>query len=269
MNSPEEIKKIVKEKYSQIAVESDVISGCGCGCGENKGADYTTFDLDYKSQRGYLEDADLKLGCGVPTEFAGIGKGDTVVDLGSGAGNDVFVARALTGDSGRVIGIDFSEDMLAKANKNKSKLNFENVEFRIGEIEEIPLEDNTADVVISNCVLNLVPDKQKACAEIMRILKPGGHFCISDIVLKGELPAELQKSAEAYAGCVSGALQEDEYIEIIRSIGFDTIRIEASNEVILPDELLKEYLESDDLEQFNNKEFGIFSITVVGEKSES
>ncbi len=266
MNSPEEIKKVVKEKYSQIAVASDIKSGCGCGCGDNKEVDYTTFDLDYKSQRGYMEDADLKLGCGVPTEFAGIGEGDTVVDLGSGAGNDVFVARALTGDSGRVIGIDFSEDMLAKANENKNKLNDENVEFRIGEIEAIPLEDNTADIVISNCVLNLVPDKQKAFSEIIRILKPGGHFCISDIVLKGELPTELKESAEAYAGCVSGALQEDEYIEIIKSVGYSNIRIETSNEVQLPDELLKEYLISDDIKSFNKSDFGIFSITVVADK---
>ena len=156
----------------------------------------------------------LNLGCGLPTEFAGIKEGDTVIDLGSGAGNDVFIARSIVGDSGKVIGLDFTDEMLAKANNNNAKLGYKNVEFKLGEIEQMPFENNIADVVVSNCVLNLVPDKNKAFAEIYRILKPGAHFCVSDIVLKGELNPELRKSAAMYAGCISGALQQEEYLEI-------------------------------------------------------
>lgn len=269
MNKSDELKKIVKEKYSQIAIQSEVKSACCSCCGDDTEVDYTTFDLEYKKLEGYVKEADLKLGCGIPTDAAGIREGETVVDLGSGAGNDVFVARALTGNSGKVIGIDFSEEMLNKAEKNRLNLGYDNVEFKYGEIEDIPLEDNIADVVISNCVLNLVPNKNKAYSEVNRILKPGGHFCVSDIVLRGELPVELKKSAAAYAGCVSGALQQEEYIEIIKSAEFENIVVENSREIMLPDELLEEYLSTEELNSFNKRSLGIFSITVVGSKRRS
>jgi SAM-dependent methyltransferase len=192
MKNNDELKNIVKEKYGQIAVLNN--NNCGCGC--SKTVDYTVIQDDYDGIKGHVADADLGLGCGVPTEYAGIKEGDTVVDFGSGAGNDVFIARSITGETGKVIGIDFTPAMIQKANKNNEKLGYKNVEFKLGEIENIPLENSTADVVISNCVLNLVPDKIKAFSEIYRILKTGGHFCVSDIVLKGELPAELKKPAE-------------------------------------------------------------------------
>ena len=172
-----------------------------------------------------FQEADLGLGCGLPTEYAGIEKGNVVIDLGSGAGNDVFVARALVGDEGKVIGIDFTNEMLIKANTNLQKLGFKNIEFKLGEIESMPLDDNFADVVVSNCVLNLVPDKQKAFNEINRILKPGAHFCVSDIVLKGQLPSELKKSAEMYAGCVAGAVQQELYLDIIKHAGFSNVEV--------------------------------------------
>src|SRR5690606_33346771 len=220
--SAKDLKEMVKEKYTQIAVQSKEAneSSC-CGAGGSCGSvDYTIFSDDYSSLKGYNKDADLGLGCGLPTAFALIKEGDTVVDLGSGAGNDCFVAREIAGETGEVIGIDMTEVMIEKAKANAKKLGFTNVHFRLGDIEDMPLASNRADVVVSNCVMNLVPDKEKAFRETFRILKPGGHFSISDVVLEGELPQELSKEAEMYAGCVSGALQKSEYLEIIEKAGF-------------------------------------------------
>ncbi len=267
MNNAEEIKKMVNEKYSKIAVASaNKTSGCGCCSSEVDETDYSTFNDDYSKLDGYVADADLNLGCGLPSEYAGIKEGNTVVDLGSGAGNDVFVSRALVGASGKVIGIDFSEEMIAKANNNNAKLGYDNVEFRHGEIEALPVKDNMADVVISNCVMNLVPNKEKAFSEVLRVMKPGGHFCISDIVIIGELPEQLKNSAAAYAGCVSGAMQKEDYLAVIKSQGFRNVEVKTSKIIKLPDELLEEYLSTDEISEFKKGDFGIVSITVVGEK---
>jgi SAM-dependent methyltransferase len=263
MENSEQIKQNVKNKYSEIAVKS---GGCGC-CGTNsKVIDYTIMQDDYTELEGYVKDADMGLGCGVPTEYAGIKKGDTVVDLGCGAGNDIFVALPFAGKNGKLIGIDFTEEMLEKANRNKEKLEIENVEFKLGEIEDLPLEDNTADVIISNCVLNLVPDKEKAFSEIYRTLKTGGHFCVSDIVVKGELPAKLKKSAEMYAGCIAGAIQQDDYLGIIENLGFVDIEVKRIKVVELPHNLLIQYLDENEITKFRENNIGIFSITVVGFK---
>lgn len=268
MNNQDNVKEIVKEKYGAIAEQSKTEKGgCGCGCGSNKKiVDYTIMAENYDELDGYAQDADLGLGCGLPTEFANIQKGDVVVDLGSGAGNDVFIASKIVGDSGKVIGIDMTDEMNDLANENKSKLGIENVEFKLGEIEDLPLENNIADVIVSNCVLNLVPSKEKAFSEIHRTLNSGGHFCVSDIVLVGALPKELQKSAEMYAGCVAGAIQKDDYIKIIEETGFKNIEIKKSKTITLPDDILNKYLDKDLLEIYKNREIGIFSITVVGEK---
>ena len=260
-----ELKEVVKSKYSEIAIEADSSKGCGCGCASDK-ADLTNFNENYKSLDGYVAEADLGLGCGIPTEHAGIKEGDVVVDLGSGAGNDVFVARSLVGESGTVVGIDFTEAMLSKANRNLSKLNYRNIYFKLGDIENLPLEDNFADVIISNCVLNLVPDKQKAFAEIHRTLKPGGHFCVSDIVTSGDLPKKIRDAAALYAGCVSGALKQEEYIGIINQSGFKDVEIKNSRLSNLPDELLKEYLSDEEIKAFRGNGAGLYSITVVGYK---
>lgn len=265
MKSDDQIKQIVKEKYGEIAIKQPQ-EGCGC-CGTSKVVDYSMFKDNYENLDGYVAEADLGLGCGLPTEFADIKKGDTVVDLGAGAGNDVFVARALTGESGKVIGIDMTQEMIDKANENKTKLGYENVEFKFGEIESLPLEDNEADVVVSNCVLNLVPNKNKAFEEIYRILKPGAHFCVSDIVLQGQLTEGLTKSAEMYAGCVAGALQKDDYLKSIENAGFTNIEIKKTKTIELPDELLKEYLSDSEVEEYKNNKVGIFSITVVATKN--
>lgn len=270
MEKANDLKKVVKEKYGEIAKASKG-SGC-CGpvnscCGDSQTVEFTMIGDEYKNMDGYVADADLGLGCGIPTEHAGIKKGDTIVDLGSGAGNDVFVARSIVGDEGKVIGLDMTEEMIDKANKNNARLGYKNVEFKLGDIEQMPFEKNIADVVVSNCVLNLVPDKQKAFSEIYRILKPGAHFCVSDIVIQGEMTAELQKSAEMYAGCVSGASKQDEYLKIIEEAGFKNIEIKKSKRIDLPEELLSQYLSEVGIKDYKKNLKGIFSITVVGYKN--
>ena len=262
-----DIKEIVKEKYSKIARQSkkENETTC-CGSGDCCGVDYTIFSENYEKLEGYNPDADLGLGCGIPTQFANIRKGDTVLDLGSGAGNDCFIARAIVGETGKVLGLDFSETMLEKARENIKKLGFTNVDFLKGDIEEMPIPNDTIDVVLSNCVLNLVPDKNMAFSEIFRVLKPGGHFSISDVVLKGVLPKGLKDDAIMYAGCVSGAIQKEEYTGIIKTMGFRDIEINKEKEIELPVELLRNYLSEDEIEDFKNKKIGIFSITVTARK---
>lgn len=265
---PKELKLIVKEKYSEIADQSreqNQSSCCGSTCGCNT-TDMTIFSADYSNLEGYVPDADLGLGCGIPTEFAGIKKGDHVLDLGSGAGNDCFVASWLTGEEGNVTGLDFTEKMIEKARANLAKTGFKNIEFVYGDIEDMPLPDAKFDVVLSNCVLNLVPDKEKAFNQIYRVLKTGGHFCISDVVLLGKLPDNLRNEAEMYAGCVSGALQKEDYLATIRKAGFTNIKIKREVQTVIPDEILLSYLSAEELKKYRNKEHGIFSITVVGRK---
>jgi arsenite methyltransferase len=263
----EQLKQMVKEKYGQIAEQSKITNATSCcgatGCGT---IDYSIMSDDYSNLKGYEASADLGLGCGLPTEFAQIKEGDTVIDLGSGAGNDCFVARSLAGASGKVIGIDFTDKMIEKAKTNAQKLSYTNVEFRQGDIENMPLAGNIADVVVSNCVLNLVPDKKQAFAETFRVLKKGGHFSVSDIVLVGDLPEGLQKSAEMYAGCVSGAIQKEDYVKIIKEAGFTKITLQKEKRITLPDEILKEYLSPEGIKEFKTGGMGIFSITVYAEK---
>lgn len=270
METPEKIKEMVREKYGEIALQSPEYNAASC-CGVDgcSTLDYSIFAEDYSRLGGYLEAADLKLGCGIPVEHASIREGDTVVDLGSGAGNDAFVARALVGPHGEVIGVDMTPEMIEKAQKLAADLKIDNVRFRLGEIESIPIGAGKADVVVSNCVLNLVPNKVRAFSEIMRILKPGGHFCISDVVLKGELPADIRTAAELYAGCVSGALQRGEYLGIIHDTGFQSVSVKAEKEIHIPDEILLKYLDADALAAYRASGAGIYSITVVATKEKS
>lgn len=269
MSNDQELKDLVKEKYGEIALQSkqqNESSCCGTGSGCCSTVDFAVMAENYESLPGYVPDADLGLGCGLPTEFAQIKKGDTVVDLGSGAGNDAFIARSIVGESGRVIGVDMTEPMIDKAKQNSNTLGFHNVEFRFGDIENMPIEDNVADVVVSNCVMNLVPNKQKAFSETFRILKNGGHFSISDIVLKGELPERLRKSAEMYAGCVSGAQQMDDYLNTIKSAGFTNITVQKEREITIPNEIMMQYMSLDELREFKKQGTGIYSITVYADK---
>jgi len=268
MNTEQEIKEMVKEKYEAIVLqtkEQNQSSCCGSGCGCSN-VEFSIMSEDYTKLPGYVPDADLALGCGLPTEFAQIKPGDTVVDLGSGAGNDCFIAHSIVGETGRVIGIDMTEAMIEKAKVNAAKLGFKNVEFRLGDIDNMPIEDNTADVVISNCVMNLVPNKQKAFSETFRIIKHGGHFSISDIVLQGELTDELRKEATLYAGCISGAVQKEEYLRIIMEAGFTNITIQKDRKIDIPNDILSKFLNVDQLHEYKKIRIGIFSITVYAEK---
>lgn len=263
----EDLKLIVREKYGRIAGQDEQGSSC-CGpscCGPETG--YTVFSDSYTGREGYNPDADLNLGCGIPTDFAGIKNGDHVLDLGSGAGNDCFVARSLTGEQGEVTGLDMTEQMIEKARSNCAKLGYSNIKFVIGDIEAMPFDDAIFDVVISNCVLNLVPDKEKAFGEIFRVLKKGGHFCVSDVVIMGTLPEKLKKDAEMYAGCVSGAIEMAEYIGIIEQAGFKNIAIHKKKEIRLPDSLLSQYLSDAELSSLRTGDSGIFSITVSADKA--
>jgi ubiquinone/menaquinone biosynthesis C-methylase UbiE len=261
------IKETVRKKYAEIATLPVIESMSGCcepatDCNEM----FSMVSDEYNKVSGYVAEADLGLGCGVPTEYARINKGDTVLDLGSGTGNDVFIARSIVGNEGYVIGIDMTEEMIERANKNKQKLGFDNVEFRFGEIENLPVKSNSINVVISNCVLNLVPDKRKAFSEIFRVLKEQGHFCVSDIVLIGELPAKIKEAASMYAGCISGAIQKDEYIEIIKAIGFKNIRIEKEKIINIPDKVLLKYINQSELKALRDSGSSVYSITVYAER---
>jgi len=189
-----------------------------------------------------------------------------VIDLGSGAGNDCFVARAETGDTGKVIGIDFTEAMINKGRQNAEKLGYHNVEFRFGDIEHMPVTAGMADVVVSNCVINLVPNKDAVIKDIFRVLKPGGHFSISDVVLVGNLPENLKNKAEMYAGCVAGAIQKDEYLGLIKANGFTDITVQKEKAIIIPDDILSQYLDEAEMTQFKKGNTGIFSVSVYAEK---
>jgi arsenite methyltransferase len=268
MQTQENVKDLVRQKYSEIALqnkEQNESSCCGSGCCSTEV--YNIMADDYTKLEGYNPDADLGLGCGLPTQFARIKKGDVVIDLGSGAGNDAFIARHETGDTGKVIGIDFTPAMIEKARQNAEVRGFNNVEFRQGDIEKMPVTANVADVIVSNCVLNLVPNKDAVIKEIYRVLKPGGHFSISDIVLEGELPNEIKEAAEIYAGCVAGAIQKEVYLELIKANGFTNITVQKDKPIIIPDDILRQYLSEDQLTAFKKSGTGIRSITVYAEKS--
>jgi len=262
MENELQLKEFVKDSYGKIAVNSEnscCSSGCGCG------GSTVFMDEDYGSLNGYNPEADLGLGCGLPTNFAQIKKGDTVVDLGSGAGNDCFVARAEAGENGKIVGIDFTPEMIARARKNTQKRGFTNIEFIQGDIEKIPLDSDFANVVISNCVLNLVPDKKAVFEEIYRVLKPNGHFSISDIVVTGDLPVKIKSAAEMYAACISGAVMKDTYLKCIEEAGFKNITVQKERSIILPDEEAADFLSKDEIASYK-KDPVIKSITVYAEK---
>jgi len=286
----ERLKSLVREKYGRIAKEApapgqapskraaessccgpSTPSPCCAPAAEPSASTYYGEDVAgikeaYDKLDGHMDEADLGLGCGLPTEHAGLAPGQTVVDLGSGAGNDVFIARSVVGETGRVIGVDMTPEMIAKARVNAERRGFRNVEFRLGDIEALPVEDASADVVVSNCVLNLVPDKRRAFAEIFRVLKPGGRFCVSDIVLRGRLPEKLQEVAELYVGCVAGALADDEYLGIIRDTGFSAVDVKALKRLDLPDEYILKFISAEELAAYRASGSAALSITVVGTK---
>jgi len=267
MKTEQELKSSVRARYAKIAEQGKLenASSC-CGATSTSNKIYNIMMDDYSEMDGYVSDADLGLGCGLPTAFAKISEGDTIIDLGSGAGNDCFVARHECGTSGKVIGIDFTPIMIQKARENADKLGFNNVEFREGDIDNMPVGDEIADVVVSNCVLNLVPNKEKVIREIFRVTKPGGHFSISDIVLLGQLPEALKEDAEMYAGCVAGAIQKEDYLRYISEAGFRNVQIQKEKPIVIPDDILEKYLTEKEIQDFNQHHQGIFSISVYAEK---
>lgn len=270
MKDNKALKDLVKQRYSELALNADLLKG-GCCCGKNSSVPskkvYTIMSEDYTQLKGYEPDADLGVGCGLPTEYARIKPGDTVIDLGSGAGNDCFIARAEAGDEGEVIGIDFSPQMIEKARANALKRGYTNLRFLEGDIEEMPIADNMADVVVSNCVLNLLPEKNLIFREIHRVLKPGGHFCVSDVVLNGIFPKEFTDNAAMYAGCIASAIQRGDYLAEIEKVDFKNVRVERTKTVVIPDEVLHEHLDEETICKYKEGNVGIYSITVTGEKS--
>ena len=256
MKTDIQIKEEVKEKYAEIArdgsnaAKTERKSSGGCSCSSKQ--EIVDISLNYRDEdKASIPDgADLGLGCGTPTAFANIKEGMTVLDLGSGAGIDCFVAAKHVGPTGKVIGVDMTEEMIKKANENKSKISAANVEFRFGEIESLPVDSGTVDRVISNCVINLVPDKEKAFSEIHRVLRAGGRFTVSDIVTDGKISDEERRDASLWAGCVSGALDKREYLGIIENAGFKEIQVDS--------EIKNEYELSSGA--------GLYSITVTGTK---
>lgn len=263
----QELKEIVRKKYAEIANQDPALNAASCcGAGPVSQEVYNIMTDDYTAVAGYNAEADLGLGCGLPTQFAQIKKGDVVIDLGSGAGNDCFVARHETGAEGKVIGVDFTEEMIARARKNAEVRGFNNVEFRQGDIENMPLNDNVADVVVSNCVLNLVPNKRNVFKEIARVLKPGGHFSISDIVLSGTLPDNLREVAELYAGCVTGAIPKEDYLALAAEAGFENLRVQKQKAIFIPDDILSQYLSAAEIADFRSGKANIESITLFASK---
>ncbi len=265
----EELKQLVKERYSSLALNSAALKGACC-CGTYPAAPskkvFTIMSEDYSKLKGYEPDADLGVGCGLPTEYAGLKLGDTVIDLGSGAGIDCFVAREEVGETGKVIGVDFSSAMIEKARRNTAKRGYDNITFIEGDIENMPLAENTADVVISNCVINLLPEKNTIFKEIYRVLKPDGHFCVSDVVLDGVFPKEFTNNAAIYAGCIASAIQRNDYLKEIEKADFQNIAVQRTKKVLIPDEVLQEHLDEDTIQKYKAGNVGIYSITVTAYK---
>jgi ubiquinone/menaquinone biosynthesis C-methylase UbiE len=226
-NKSDEIKKIVKEGYAKIATQGTSCCLSSFCCGNTGLAKDISKSVGYSDEEINIvpEGANLGLGCGNPVAIASLKEGDVVLDLGSGAGFDAFLAAQKVGERGRVIGVDMTPEILEKARANAQKGNYKNIEFRLGEIEKLPVEDNSADVIISNCVINLSPDKESVFEEAFRVLKPGGRLMVSDLVLVKGLPDIIKESAEAYVGCLAGAIMKDEYIGYIKKAGFKKVKI--------------------------------------------
>ncbi len=229
------VKEHVKRKYGEIAQTG---GSCCPECCHSATDIALRIGYSQDDLREIPEASIMGLGCGNPVALAGLKEGETVLDLGSGAGIDVFLAAKKVGSRGRIIGVDMTEEMVVRARASASEYGYENVEFRLGEIENLPIEDSTVDVVISNCVINLSPDKKKVFREAYRVLKPGGRIMVSDIVTEGKMPEEVRRSLDAWAGCIAGALEKDGYLEIMRKTGFKEVKIvsESGYSIGLPQE---------------------------------
>ncbi len=259
------IKEVVREKYGQIA--EGAVSSCSDASSCCSGDDISMIGDAYDTVEGYVADADLGLGCGLPTEYANLSPGQTVLDLGAGAGLDAFVARRIVGEEGHVLGVDMTPQMVEKARANAQALGYENVDFYLGDIEAMPIAADTVDVVISNCVLNLVPNKAAAFAEMYRVLKPGGHFCVSDVVYQGEIPETVRRSAELYVGCVAGAMERGAYLDALREAGFTDVAVVKERVIDIPEQALEGILSASEWEALVASGSAALSVTVYGVKA--
>ena len=249
---PDELRNAVRDRYAAIAEAARASAGktgCGCGCGKDPGELLTLFDYG-EINAGIVEGADLGLGCGVPTRYAALQPGEVVLDLGSGGGLDVFVAAAEVGPEGSVIGVDMTPDMVELARRNAEQGGYQNVEFRLGEIEHLPLADASVDVVISNCVINLAPDKAAVFGEVARVLKPGGRFCLSDMVSYGTMPPEIRDDIRAYTGCIAGTVEREAYLGLLVDAGLREVMV----------------VEEQPVAPYDGPEWGIVSATITGRK---
>ncbi|MFB6232376.1 MAG: arsenite methyltransferase [Salinibacter sp.] len=260
--NPDALKDAVREKYAALATENESCCGSSEGC--DSGAEFDV-SRDY-ADAVLAETADLDLGCGRPTDHADLRMGEHILDLGSGAGMDAFVARRDVGPEGHVHGVDLAEEMVEKARENADNLDYDNVTFEVGDIEDLPVEDGTFDVILSNCVLNLVPDKRAAFRQMHRALRPGGRFSVSDIVHDGTLPSGLREAAELHVGCVAGAMERDAYLGRLREVGFSGVRVATEKIISLPDDLLAEHSEGDRGADVRAGDAGLQSVTVVGRR---
>ena len=268
MRSNDEIRTLVRERYGAIVREgASCCAPASCGCGPEMAPDGLNMIGDaYAGVAGHLAEADLNLGCGVPTRHAALAAGETVLDLGSGAGNDVFIARHEVGPEGRVIGVDMTPEMIVKARTNASKLGYDNVEFRLGEIEQMPVETGSVDVVISNCVLNLVPDKAGAFAEMFRVLRPGGRFCVSDIVATGELPRAGTGCRRPLCRLRRRSHARGRLPRHARSGRLRARALAEAKPVAMPDDALAPHMEAEEIAAFRASGIVLKSVTVIGSK---
>lgn len=237
MKNPNDIKDMVKKGYGQIA-KTSAQCGCGsCGCSSNMTVQKQSGEMGYSEDEmiAVPDGSNLGLGCGNPSAIASLKEGEVVLDLGSGAGFDVFLAAKKIGPTGRAIGVDMTDEMLEKARENAQKGGFTNVEFKKGDIENLPLDDNSVDVVISNCVINLAPDKAKVFAETYRVLRTGGRLMVSDVVLAKALPENLKNDKDLLIGCVSGAILKEDYLNLLKQAGFTDITIHKEIPAFLPE----------------------------------
>ena len=261
--SKDKIKETVRARYGEIAKGP---GGCGCSNLTSCCSGETFAPDSYKDVPGYRPEADLGLGCGIPTELAEIEAGDTVVDLGSGAGMDAFIARRIVGENGAVIGVDMTPEMVERARANNLKIGYRNVSFVLGDIESLPLKENLADVVVSNCVFNLLPNKAKGFKEVYRILKSGGHFSISDVVTNQPLPEEIRGAVALYTGCIAGAITRDEYLKIIQEQGFSDVSIRRETNIVVPDEIVAKYVGREAVSWIKKSGLKLLSVSVYGRK---
>ena len=260
MTTPSEIQNTIQTKYSEIATLAQPLPN-------TKSALAPTLRETYSQMEGYLAEADLNLGCGLPVQYANIQPGDQVLDLGCGAGVDCFIAAKLVGDEGYVTGIDFTPAMVERAEAIRAKNQIDNVEFLEADLVEVPLHAQEMDVVVSNCAINMVPDKAKAFKEIHRLLRPGGQFCISDVVLTGDMPYKIKQAGEDCYGYVAGAIDREQYLRLIKKSGFVTIEIHDEQELEIAEASLQKFADQTAIEQYHQRETGIRTITIRGYKA--